>query len=111
MKAKIEAIQKAAESLEQARVAHESAVASLASIRGLRGQEGYAVTVGGIRIDVAVNAGREGGWMARLIHGRAMIHLGALKALQALVDERADTVRRNEASLKSLAEELSHDCP
>lgn len=111
MKAKIEAIQKAAESLEQARIAHESAIANLASIRGLRGQDGYAVTVGGIRIDVAVNAGREGGWMAKLVRGREMIHLGALKALQALIDERADIVRSNEAALKSLVKDLTHDRP
>lgn len=111
MKLKIEAIQKAAESLEQARVAHESAIASLASIRALRGQDGYAVTVGGIRIDVAVNAGRYGGYQAKLVRGREMIHLGALKALQALIDERAEIVRRNEAQLKSLAEELTHVSP
>lgn len=111
MKNKIIEIQKAAEVLELARAAHESAITNLENIRRLRGQDGYAVTVGGIRVDVAVNAGREGGWAAKLIRGREMIHLGALKALQALIDERADIVRSNEASLKSLVEELTNDRP
>lgn len=108
MKNKIIEIQKAAEVLELARAAHESAITNLENIRRLRGQDGYAVTVGGIRVDVAVNAGREGGWAAKLIRGRDMIHLGALKALQGLVDEKAADVDRNEKRIKELVGELSY---
>jgi hypothetical protein len=111
MKTKIEAIQKAAASLEQARAAHETAINSLANVRGLCGQQGYAVTVNGIRIDIAVNGGRDCGYMAKMIRGREMIHLGALKALQAVIDQHAAAVKQNEAWLKQLAEELTHVCP
>lgn len=111
MKNKLIEIQKAVADLDQARQLHEYAVSGLSSIRGLRGQDGYSVTVGGIRVDVAVNAGREGGYQAKLVRGREMIHLGALKALQALIDDRADIVRAKEKFLKVLVGELAHDCP
>lgn len=111
MKNKLIEIQKAVADLDQARQLHEHAVSDLSSIRGLRGQDGYAVTVGVIRVDVAVNAGRDGGYQAKLVRGREMIHLGALKALQALIDDRADIVRAKEKFLKGLVGELAHDCP
>lgn len=111
MKAKIEAIQAAAASLEAARVAHEQTVKALDDVRCLGGQRGYSVTVNGVRIDVAVNGGRECGYSAKMIRGREMIHLGALKALQAVIDVQVTTVKHYEALVKSLAEELSHANP
>lgn len=111
MKAKIEAIQKAAADLELARVAHDRSIQDLASVRMLCGQSGYAVTVNGIRIDVAEDGGRNAGWAAKMIRGREMIHLGALKALQAVIDRHADEIKKGEAWLKRLAEELTHVCP
>ncbi|MNF72876.1 hypothetical protein D3C85_60280 [compost metagenome] len=111
MKHKIEAIQNAAADLELARAAHERAILDLATVRNLCGQNGYAVTVNGISIPVAENGGRDSGWAAKMIRGREMIHLGALKALQGVIDARADKVKVFEVRLKRLAEELTHVCP
>jgi hypothetical protein len=111
MKALIEAIQAAAANLEKSRAAHESSVSALGTVRGLGGQGGYAVTVNGIRIDVAVHGGREAGYNAKMIRGREMIHLGALKALQSIIDQHAADVKVNEARVKALAERLSHANP
>lgn len=111
MKARIEAIQKVAADLELARIAHDRAIQDLAAVRLLCGQSGYAVTVNGIRIDVAENGGRNAGWSAKMIRGREMIHLGALKALQSLIDQRAHAVKLLEVSLKALVEDLTSDRP
>ncbi len=73
-------------SLEAARKGFAEATQHYNSIKALRGQDGYSITIGGVKIDVAVNAGRECGWAARMIRGRDMIHLGVLKVLDGEID-------------------------
>lgn len=77
---RLDAVKRAEEELIKAQ-------ADLDKVRSLDGQGGYAVTVNGVRIDVAVNGGRDNGYAAKLVRGREMIHLGALKAMAALVDD------------------------
>lgn len=107
MRHKIEAIQKVVADLDLARVAHAKAMSDLEGVRSLCGQQGYSVFVNGIRIDVAENGGRDAGWAAKMIRGREMIHLGALKALQSIIDQRAHALKLLETQLKELIADLS----
>lgn len=103
----IENIQRLATALVAAKAAHDRAVAELQLVRQTNGQHGYSVTVNGVSVAVAENGGRESGWASKLIRGREMIHLGAIKALQAVVDNHAHKVKQIEELLKKCAAELS----
>ena len=67
--------------LEAARTAHAKAVANYNTVKALNGQRGYDITVNGVVINVAAMNGNT--YMAELVRGREMMHLGALKALSA----------------------------
>lgn len=54
-------------------------------VKSLCGQSGYRITIAGVRVEVAEMDRRT--YMAKMIRGREMIHLGALKVLDARVDE------------------------
>ena len=74
----------AIKALQRAYSEREQAKKNLAKVRALSGQQGYRVTIDGVAITVAEMDSRT--YMAKLIRGREMIHLGALKALESLVD-------------------------
>ena len=75
--------------------------ADLASVRSLCGQTGYDVTVAGVRVGVAEMDSRT--YMAKMIRGREMIHLGAVKALDAMVDAYTEHLASAEAKLSRIA--------
>lgn len=57
----------------------------LETVRALNGQKGYSISVNGVHVTVADMDPRT--YNAKLLRGRDMLHLGALKVLQALVDD------------------------
>lgn len=63
------------------------------------GQQGYTVSVNGINVAVSVMDSRT--YMGSLIRGREMIHLGAIKAVSALVDYYQDSLNAAEKNLKN----------
>lgn len=67
----------------KAEEAVRTAIHQLDTVRRLNGQHGYSITVNGIKVDVAV---MDRSYQGALIRGREMIHLGALKALDGMVD-------------------------
>lgn len=103
----LEKIQKAKDSLDAAHAALWLAESQLSNTRALFGQDGYSVSIGNTRIVVAENGGRESGYAARLIRGREIIHLGCMKALDAIVDQHKESVKAWELQLKSLTQELA----
>jgi hypothetical protein len=90
-------VKSAADALERARSALAKANADYKAVKSLNGQVGYEVSVSGVRIDVAVMDSQT--YIAKMIRGREMIHLGALKALQARIDDCKVTVVARERSL------------
>lgn len=87
-----EAIRTACQRLEFAERDLVEAQSLYSKVKALNGQNGYSITIGGVPFAVAVNAGREGGYAAKLRNGCGMIHLGVLKALDADVDRHAALV-------------------
>lgn len=77
------AVKEAAASLEAAYTALAKARNDYALVKAHNGQVGYSISVNGVRVDVSVMDSRT--YMPALIRGREMIHLGALKALQAVI--------------------------
>ena len=73
----------------------KEATSHLASIRALNGQTGYSISIGGRNITVATMDSRT--YMAVMIRGMEMIHLGALKALAGEIDgiERRLVIERD----------------
>ncbi|PPU15846.1 hypothetical protein XacyCFBP2565_08610 [Xanthomonas arboricola pv. corylina] len=96
----IPAVRNAAEKLEKARDALAQAQKNYEAVKGLCGQKGYAVSVNGVRVDVAVMDSQT--YQAKLIRGREMIHLGAQKALQAQIDAWVRYVAHLEFELRAL---------
>lgn len=94
------AVRKASDLLAEAYQYLTKAEADLKSLRGLGGQQGYSVTVNGVAVRVAE---MDRYYNSQLIRGREMIHLGALKALQANVDHWRDEISRRESALAALA--------
>ncbi len=72
-----------------------------ANVRALHGQRGYDVVIGGARITVADMDPHT--YQAKLVRGCEMIHLGALKALDARVDGLAERVKHEEQKLARIA--------
>lgn len=109
MSALAKKIVKACEDLDKAIAYQAKAESDYATVKALNGQygyavsvngDGYAVSVNGVRVDVAVMDQRT--YMAAMIRGREMIHLGALKSLSAIITDAALNVaahRRNVAGL------------
>lgn len=73
-------------------------------VKGLGGQQGYNVTIDGVTLAVA-NMDRY--YVTKLIRGREMIHLGALKALDADIDQCRARVKTESAKLAVYAERLA----
>ena len=86
--------------VQKADDALQAALRDLNTVRALNGQQGYAVTVNGVRIDVAAMDRRT--YEAKLLRGREMIHLGALKALGARVDAATETLAAERAKFAGL---------
>lgn len=85
------AISQAISALDKAENAAQLAVDRYNQIRSFRGQEGYSITIGGISVSVAVTDSRT--YQGKLIRGREMIHLGALKALEHEKDQAFEYVK------------------
>src|SRR5688572_26803953 len=96
-------VKAAADALWRAQEALTKAKNDLKAVRGHCGQNGYAVTVNGIRVDVSAMDPYD--YNGKLIRGREMIHLGAMKALQANIDFRAQDLAKREADLIAATQE------
>lgn len=70
----------------------------LETIQNHIGQNGYAVEVNGVRVNVSEMDSRT--YQSKMIRGREMIHLGALKAMQAMVDDAAQSLHEYRESIK-----------
>lgn len=86
--------------LQRAYAEREQAKKNLANVRRLGGQSGYKITIDGVAITVADTDYQT--YMAKLVRGREMIHLGALKALEAIVDGWEEQVAACEQRLAAL---------
>ncbi|MBX9754780.1 MAG: hypothetical protein K2X80_08505 [Pseudomonadaceae bacterium] len=82
-----------------------TAQASYNTIKSLNGQSGYSLTIGGVSVPVAVMDSRT--YQAKLIRGREMIHLGALKAMTYEIDNQDRRIKELRAELSRLGAELS----
>jgi hypothetical protein len=71
------------------------------TVRGLCGQRGYDITIAGVRVAVADMDPHT--YYAKMIRGREMIHLGALKALDSMVDAYAAHLAHEESKLSTMA--------
>lgn len=87
IEAHMASVQERLNKVKAAEDALAKAQTDLNTVRSLNGQNGCSVTVNGVSIAVAANGGAYTGYAAKLVRGRDMIHLGAIKALQALVDD------------------------
>lgn len=96
----ISAVMDATKRLSDAYAARREAVANLKHVRELCGQQGYSISINGIRVPVAGMDRRT--YNSKLIRGREMIHLGALKALQGIVDHWTSEVAKRERELAAL---------
>lgn len=75
----------------------EVAKAHLVRVRGLSGQQGYSVEIGGRRLAVAVMDQRT--YSAVLVRGMEMIHLGALKALAGEISDLETGLKKAQEAL------------
>lgn len=94
------------EALKTAEKFLEGAISNYDRVKGLCGQRGYNLTIDGVQIAVAVMDERT--YQAKLVRGREMIHLGALKALDSAVDEWRDIVKQRRLDLAETADRLAH---
>lgn len=92
-------VQKATRALEDAYSGLRTAKSNLEKVCALNHQTGYNITISGVTIAVAEMDQQT--YQAKLIRGCEMMHLGALKALQAKVDQWADYVTKCEANLQA----------
>lgn len=93
-------VKAAADALAEALKALATAESNYSTVKGLGGQQGYRVHVNGVAIDVAV---MDGYYQGALVRGREMIHLGALKALQGVVEGWKTEVSRRRQALRQIA--------
>jgi len=94
----------AAEALDEAITKLKKAEDDYLKVKGL-GQTGYNVSVNGVQIAVAVMDPIS--YTGKVVRGREMLHLGALKAMQGMIDAwKAEVVRRR-AVLRQLAADLA----
>lgn len=108
MSALAKKIVKACEDLDKAIAYQAKSESDYNTVKALQGQHGYSVSVNGVRVDVAVM--NQQTYMAEMIRGREMLHLGALKALSAIINDAKLSVaahRKNVAMLASKMAETS----
>jgi hypothetical protein len=91
--------------LKSAVALREAAQGSYNAIKSLKGQSGYSLTIGGVTVPVAVMDCRT--YQAKLIRGRELIHLGALKAMTYEIDNQERRIKELRADLCRLGAELS----
>lgn len=77
------------------------------TVKSLCGQTGYGITIAGVRVEVAEMDART--YMAKMIRGREMIHLGALKALDARVDTLNRKLSESIQMLTDAAQSLANN--
>jgi hypothetical protein len=94
-------VEKANKALADAYTALVKAQNDYSTVKALNGQHGYSVTVNGVQVDVARMDERT--YTAAVVRGREMIHLGALKALQSIIDVRRQRVADLEGALAKVA--------
>lgn len=105
MNALAKQIAKACEDLDKAIAYQAKAENDYATVKALNGQNGYSVSVNGVRVDVAVMD--QGTYMAAMIRGREMIHLGVLKALSAIITDAALNVSAHRRHVAQLAARIA----
>lgn len=71
---------------------------NLKTVKAHNGQSGYSINVNGV--SVAVSRMNNNTYMGTLVRGRDMIHLGAVKALSAIVDDYQYALKNAEKNLK-----------
>ena len=90
--------------LEAAQVKLASARNNYAVVKALNGQRGYDITVNGVVINVAAMNGQT--YIAQLVRGREMMHLGALKALSAVIMDAELLCAKLESDLAACLENV-----
>lgn len=100
----VDQIVKQAEALRSAEASLKTSLDRYAKVKGLGGQQGYSVTIDGVTVQVAE---MDRYYAPKLIRGREMIHLGALKALDAEIDRRRDNIKACRLALALLSERLT----
>lgn len=105
MNALAKKIVKACEDLDKAIAYQAKAESDYTTVKALQGQHGYSVSVNGVRVDVAVM--NQQTYMAQMIRGREMIHLGALKALQAIIEDAKRNVSAHRENVALLASKMA----
>ncbi|MDQ7996099.1 MAG: hypothetical protein AAGC76_09620 [Luteibacter sp.] len=96
----VDAIKAQADALQAARNRLKTAREKLAAVRAHNGQNGYSVTVNGV--DIRVSNMDPHSYQGKLIRGREMIHLGAIKAIEAFVDHCEQKAREEAEKLRTL---------
>lgn len=77
----------------------EVARQQLKTVRMLNGQKGYSISINGVQVTVADMDPQT--YNAKLIRGREMLHLGAIKALQARVDAAEAALSAYQAAVRA----------
>ncbi len=95
----------AIEKLNKAIAAQAKAEKEYSLVKSLNGQDGYSVSVNGVRVDVAVM--NQHTYMAAMVRGREMIHLGALKALSAMARDAALAVAAHRREVAALSARMA----
>lgn len=85
------AISQAISALDKAENAAQLAVDRYNKVRVHCGQSGYNITINGVTVAVSTCDNRT--YQGKLIRGREMIHLGALKALEHEKDQAFEYVK------------------
>ncbi len=100
----VDKIVKEAEALRVAEGNLKNAVDRYNKIKGLGGQQGYGITIDGVHVSVAE---MDRYYSPKLIRGREMIHLGALKALDAEIDRCHERIKSCRLALAGMGETLA----
>lgn len=85
----------------------DRATQNYSTVKRLNGQSGYSVIINGVTIPVASCDTRT--YQGTMIRGREMIHLGALKALDGLIDIAKAQVKHERQILAKMAEALAYE--
>lgn len=100
----VDRIVKEAEALRAAEANLKGAIDRYNKVKGLGGQQGYAITIDGVNVSVAE---MDRYCSPKLIRGREMIHLGALKALDAEIDRSRERIKSCRLALAGMGEALA----
>lgn len=98
IKAHGDAVKSAVEALNRAKL-------DLSKVRELNGQNGCSISVNGVCITVTSTCSKT--YLPKMIRGREMIHLGALKALESLKDYAEEKLKYESERLAEITEKFS----